>query len=244
MKVYAQLDTGASRTFVRPKLRGQLRYLGEGRKMMGVFGDDRSELGQIDEMQFLGHVFKKLSVNLSKAERGPEVYSVESAMTLGTDVLFSLMNMGFSLSFSDQTISFTGIQPSGMKKLRITMDRSLAFLGACIDGKNLNALFDTGAGFSALNKRVLNDEGAPKELKCVRELVVTDPVGGNSKVPVFTCDEFSLAGFGYRNIEFLILDFSKIERVSGLQIDFVFGVNLMMNHDWHIFPNARALFVG
>lgn len=103
-----------------------------------------------------------------------------------------------------------------------------------------STLFDTGAGFSVLNSDRF-DELAP-HLKKEESIETTDPTGGKAKIPVFRHDGFQIGGVQFGTVRFLVIDLASVEKVLHGKVDFILGLDTMLDHTWTINLSLQKLW--
>jgi hypothetical protein len=96
----------------------------------------------------------------------------------------------------------------------------------------LHALFDTGAAMSVLNQRLLTELG--DAVGEGGELEVEDATGAKHMIPTFECHTLHIGTMPFGECRVLVIDLGHAERELNTQIDFVFGVNAMMDREWVI----------
>ncbi|MEM0118703.1 MAG: pepsin/retropepsin-like aspartic protease family protein [Conexivisphaerales archaeon] len=237
-RVYAQLDTGAQRSFIYPESKIRPLAVRE-RRVAAAIGSSVTTAGRVMLLRFLGREFRNVDVNiLSKSSL--EKYSTAPEMTIGADLLYSFE--GISFDFEYGMVGETPRRHPGARKVDVQMAGGLCFFPLCLSHMQLNSLFDTGAGYSILNLRV--EAELKSEIHETGMVMVTDPAGGKRKMKTFTCSSFSIAGLTRKAAKFLVLDLTWLEDVLGTKVDFILGVNMMKSMRWDIFPKRGFLHVS
>jgi predicted aspartyl protease len=236
-RTYVQLDTGARRSFVKSGSKIDLTFVKE-TEVKGALGSSSSQEMILKDLQFLGRKYTNMHVISVKSET-KEKYSLRSDVTLGTDVLYEFDGICFDLK--ENVIEHSTRELTGKDKVNIEMKKGLAFFPLQFGNREVNALFDTGAGYSVLNKRYA--EEFHTALERGKDVEVTDPAGGKGKIGTFIHRGLMLGDIELNSKEFLILDLSEIETILGFKLGFVFGVNMMLARKWLLKPNQNTMVI-
>jgi Retroviral aspartyl protease. len=232
-RTYGQLDTGASKSFVKSGSKIDLTFVRE-TEVKGALGSSSSQEMILRDLKFLGKSYTDMHVISVKSET-KEKYSVRSDLTLGTDVLYDFDGICFDLK--KNVIESSNREMNN--KVNIEMKKGLAFFPLQFGNREVSALFDTGAGYSVLNKKYAKEF----VIKKGRELEVSDPAGGKRRVNTFIQKNTMVGNVELNSNEFLILDLSEIEVILGFDLTFVFGVNMMLARKWMLKPNKKEMMI-
>lgn len=243
---YAQLDTGAVSTMVASSVAGSFKKVGAS-TLRGAFGELRTELVAVGCVKLLGSTFRNIRARVQPDEHaGFTKLPFKAIMTAGTDLLFeteAALRLDFRRS-SASYVSGSVKTPSAHREDSVpfhfmTPYRLVVFRSEMGNTKLRSTLFDTGAGFSVLNADRF-DELAPC-LKREEPVETTDPTGGKSKIPVFRHDGFQIGGVPFGTVRFLVIDLASVEKVLHGKVDFILGLDTMLDHTWTIRLSAQKL---
>ncbi|MGC8669276.1 MAG: retropepsin-like aspartic protease [Chthonomonadales bacterium] len=124
----------------------------------------------------------------------------------------------------------------------LRMERGFAFFTLHIASAQLHALFDTGAGYSVLNRRCLAEvKGQVEDLGYE---AASDPTGASARVPLFRAVEACIGKRTLPPFRFLAIDLGPVEELLGVPLDFVFGVEAMAGSEWIVDGRACVLWNG
>ena len=241
---YAQVDTGAKRSFVRRSFATEFPRVGRGH-MRGALHQTEVEQCRAAGVSLLGRDFAALVLSVQPDELcGYATLPFPVAMTAGIDMLYGAP---LFLNFTAREIGF--VEPSwspgadSAPVAALELVRGFALFDLTLGGQRLRALFDTGAGYSVLNARHL--EGLLGELREAAAENVTDPAGGDAVVPVYAHDSLSISGHSLGPGRFLVMDLTSVEQAMSATVDFVFGFDTMVNHAWVVdVPGGRLVRTG
>ncbi|MCS7040576.1 MAG: retroviral-like aspartic protease family protein, partial [Anaerolineae bacterium] len=106
------------------------------------------------------------------------------------------------------------------------------------------ALFDTGAGISAVNTTHLNE--LHLNLKPAFELEVGDATGEKVTQSIVRCSDLSINGILLPPFDCLQSDFQSIENAIGHRIDLIFGANILLKSGlrWLFDKPAGKVFIA
>jgi len=234
-RTYAQLDTGARKSFVKSGSKIDLTFVRE-TEVKGALGSASSRVMILRDLRFLGKRYTDMHVISVKSETR-EKYSVRSDLTLGTDVLYDFDVVCFDLK--ENVIESSNRELKSKEKVNIEVKKGLAFFPLQLGNREVSALFDTGAGYSVLNKKYAEKFVMERG----RDVEVTDPAGGKRMVSTFIHRGLMVANVELNSNEFLILDLSDIEMILGFDLTFVFGVNMMLERKWILKPNQKTMMI-
>jgi hypothetical protein len=238
---YAQVDTGASCSMIRNSFASGFPTV-TGGQFRGALGTAEAKRCRLPVVSLLGEDFSDLVVYIqpdSAGDFGSLPFQV--ILTAGVDILY---HKPLYLDCARQMIGFldpaSSRREEGSQEISLSLASGFAFFKLEMGPHSLNALFDTGAGYSVLHARLLEllrdqlIEQEPEE--------VTDPAGGNAIIPVYKHPCLAIDGQPIGEGRFLVIDLEPVERVLGTQLDFVFGFNTITGHDWVVDrPRQRLL---
>lgn len=228
---YAQVDTGASCSMIRNSFASGFPTV-TGGQFRGALGTAEAKRCRLPVVSLLGEDFSDLVVYIqpdSASDFGSVPFEV--ILTAGVDILY---HRPLHLDCARQMIGFLDPGSSrwdeGSQATPLSFASGFAFFKLELGAHRLNALFDTGAGYSVLHARLLGllrdqlIEQEPEE--------ATDPTGGKAIAPVYKHPCLAIDGQPIGEGRFLVIDLEPVERVLGTGLDFVFGFNVITGHNW------------
>lgn len=240
---YAQLDTGADSSLIRRSFSGSFPRVGTA-KLQGALGVTQVEQCKLDRVSFLGHDFFEVVAKVQPDEAGGfQDLPFPVIGTLGVDILYQ---KPLYLEFAAGRVGFLEPVPLELEKcsqvIELCFEKGFAFFSLEMGSSKLRAIFDVGAGYSGLNARWL-DELRPDLVEQPPEETI-DPTGAKAWIPVYEHRCPKIDGYPLGETRFLILDLSEVEKALGVELDFVFGLDAMANHNWIVDkPGERLLLL-
>jgi hypothetical protein len=226
---YAHIDTGARRSSVLQSYSGHFPKTGTS-KIHGALAAARVSQVCVDEIVFLDEVFRDTVADVQPDSQGDlDAVPFGVTMALGCDVL---LKRPLYLSFEQNEIGFLKSDMPAESTLKADLSLGLPILKVSLGDHVLDAVFDTGAGLSVLNRTLLTQLG--EQLTEAEALEVEDAVGTKHKIPTFRCDSLAIGERLLGDCQFLVLDLGAIEQETGQAVDCIFGINAMMGRSWVI----------
>lgn len=236
---YAHIDTGAKHSSILQAYSEQFPNTGS-RKRLGAFGTASISQVCLDEILFLGQTFHNMSADVQQDSIGGlDTLPFTVIMSLGCDVL---LQKPLYLNFERSEIGFLEDSVSETKALvRLDADFSLGLpmFKVSLGDYTLDTGFDTGAALCVLNQRLLSN--LQGDLIEDEPLEVDDVTGAKHTIPTYRCNRLTIGEHSLGECQFLVIDVSAIEQEAGRRIDFVFGVNAMMERSWVV--NSQRAFI-
>lgn len=243
---YAQLDTGATSNMVARSVSDSFKNLGTS-TMKGAFGELRTENVAIRSLRLLGSTFHGITARIQPdGPAGFRDLPFRAVMTAGVELLYRkekrlhLDFRGNSVSLLEQSANVPSNR--GLNSVQVFFlfpFRLASFQSEIGEAKLANTLFDTGAGWSVLNSRLLGN--LEQSLKREKRVEATDPTGGRAKIPVFSHSDFRIGGASLGKTKFLAIDLTDVEKGLNSKVDFVLGLGSMLGRTWTIDPLNRKL---
>jgi len=239
---YAQIDTGANPSFVRRSFSTDFQRVGTG-EIRGALRMTAVEQCRLGIVSFLGYDFSDVVVNIQSDDAGDfQGLPFQVVMTIGVDILYQ---KPLYLNFVEGQIGFLEVVPSEWEVRGQVVDlhfkSGLAFFKTSLGSYKLNALFDTGAGFSVLNAKCLDMlradliEQEPEE--------TLDPTGAKALIPVYKYPSLEINGRSIGEIRFLVMDLADVEKAIGMEVDIVFGFDTMASYNWVVGKSQKRLLM-
>jgi hypothetical protein len=239
---YAFLDTGATSSRIYQSFSNNLPKTGTA-QLQGVLGTTQIEQCKLDRVNFLGHDFLDVVAKVQPDEAGGfQALPFPVAMTVGADILFQKV---LYLECAAGRVGFLESVPPELEKrgqvINLRFEQRFAFFHISLGAHGLNAAFDVGAGYCVLNARCLDAlqadliEQQPEE--------TSDSTGATSQIPVYKHPTLEINGYCLGGIRFLLMDLTAVEKALDVAVDFIFGFNAMVNHDWILDKANRRLLL-
>lgn len=217
---YGLIDTGATRCGVSPRLAEGLR-VERTATVHGALSTQQSNRVRLESLSFLNVTRSDLEVSVGVIEAGApfEVGCLLDATTL--------LSKPLALSFKEQQIGF--VEPPFRDDLvRVPLlFGTLPVIICMIDGRPLRTIFDTGAGYSVIN-RARQETLAPRARRAYDLNEVGDANNTRQTVSVWESGPLEVGSFLLGNCAFLEMDLSALEMKLQTQVDFILGVNTLL----------------
>jgi hypothetical protein len=235
---YAHLDTGARYSTISQSYTEGLPWVGS-RQVHGALEETEVAQVRLETFSFLGETYGDVALDVKPdAVGGLDTLPFKVIMALGCD---TLLQKRLRLDLARNEIGF--------------LEDTQATTGSCIEAdfgffgmpffrlgigtRTLHALLDTGAAMSVLNPRLLTElEDTVGEGE---ELEVEDATGAKHMIPTFECQTLHIGAIPLGECQVLAIDLEHAKRELNTQIDFVFGVNAMMDREWIIDRPRKCL---
>jgi hypothetical protein len=239
---YAFLDTGAASSRIYQSFTGNLSKTGT-THLQGALGTTRVEQCKLDRVNFLGQDFLDIVAKVQPDEAGGfQALPFPVVMTVGADILFQKT---LYLECAAGRVGFLESVPPEWEKrgqvIDLRFEKNFAFFNISLGAHGLSAAFDVGAGYCVLNARCLDAlqadliEQQPEETR--------DSTGAKSQIPVYRHPTLEVNGHCLGGIRFLLMDLTAVEKALDIAVDFVFGFNAMVNHNWIVDKSNHRLLL-
>lgn len=197
---------------------------------------------RLGRLEFLGKAFENETAVIFDGEDYFGDIPFEVSMTLGAGVLLAApLILDFKrlwMGFADKSLKDD--------LLRFPMDcaTGLPFIPLHHGDQELRTIFDTGASFSILNARHVEELGSPIEQ--VYALEVQDPAGGKGHIPIYRVEGLSVGEIDLGKCEAFVVSLEPIEQRLERRIDFVLGANTMLASGlvWVLDKSQGAVFIS
>ena len=233
-QTFAHLDTGARQCRVTKSLAQELKATGE-RDAFGVHGQQKVEMVELEQLTFMDKAFSNLPASVIDHEGMFADLPFQVEVVLSGDVILAEPIM---FDFRNQTVNKQSAD--GLTKLATqTLDTSSGLPFFSLQGSEaFNAAFDLGASSTVIDKKCLENLPAAEKLF---DVPVPDTLGGEQMLEFFRVGTVKFQDYELR-LEALATDLSSLSDVVGKRIDFIFGLNSMMQGRW--FSDAAGETIG
>jgi len=239
---YAFLDTGATSSRIYRSFANDLPKLGAS-QLKGALGTTQVEQCKLERVGFLGHDFLDVVAKVQPDEAGGfQALPFPVVMTIGADILFQKV---LYLECAAGRVGFLESVPPELETRARAMDLRFenrhAFFNVNLGVHELNAAFDLGAGYCVLNARCL--EALQADLIEQQPEETSDSTGARSLIPVYRHASLEINGQCLGGIRFLVMDLTPVEKALDIVVDFIFGFNAMVNHNWIVDKSNQRLLL-
>ena len=162
------LDTGAQQTSVTPEIVAALHLRRDRRRslLVGIGGSDVTRNALVDRLDIGGVQFSQLSVGVTRLTRLGTTADTQPAGLIGADVLHAY---DLDIDLPDRAITFYRPDdcgpaqppwPGNAEALPATISgRRLVLVSVALNGGDITALFDTGAGMEIVSRNTALNVG-------------------------------------------------------------------------------------
>ena len=235
---YAHLDTGARYSTISQSYAERLPQVGS-RQVHGAL--EETEVAQVclEAFSFLGETYRDVTLDVKPDAVGRlDALPFKVLLALGCD---TLLQKQLRLDLANNEIGFLEDTPATTDSC---IEADFGFFGMPffklgVGTRTLHTLFDTGAAMSVLNQRLLTELG--DTVGEGEKLEVEDATGAKHMIPTFECQTLHIGTIPFGECQVLAIDLGHAERELNTQIDFVFGVNAMMDKEWVIDRPRKCL---
>jgi hypothetical protein len=239
---YAFLDTGATSSRIYQSCANHLPKIGA-TQLQGALGTAQVEQCKLDRVSFLGHDFLDVVAKVQPDEAGGfQALPFPVVMTVGADILFQKV---LYLECAAGRVGFLESVPPELEQrgqvISLRFEKRFAFFNISLGAHGLNAAFDVGAGYCVLNARCL--ETLQADLIEQQQEETTDSTGATSEIPVYKHPRLEVNGQCLGGIRFLVMDLTPVEEALNVAVDFIFGFNAMVNHNWIVDKSNHRLLL-
>ena len=239
---YAFLDTGAASSRIYQSFSSNLSKTGI-TQIQGALGATQVEQCKVDRVSFLKQDFLDVVAKVQPDEAGGfQTLPFPVVMTVGADILFQKV---LYLECAAGRVGFLESVPPEWENngqvINLRFEKKFAFFNINLGIHRLNAAFDVGAGYCVLNTRCLDTlqadliEQQPEE--------TSDSTGAKAQIPVYKHPTLEVNGYCLGGIRFLLMDLTAVEKALDVAVDFIFGFNAMMNHNWIVDKSNHRLLL-
>lgn len=224
-ETFAQLDTGAQKCRVTKAFSQYLDPIGE-MQVGGVHGRQTVRQVSIQDLTFLDKTFSALEATVIEREDiyGELPFDVDCVLS-GDIILAEPVLFDFRLQTLGKAQASSLTQPAFQP---FDSSSGLPFLE--LRGRRVfNAVFDLGAGNTVVNTNCLAEFPAKK----LFELPVHDTLNDEQMLDFYDVGDVSFGDYTL-NVEAISADLSGISDAVGRQVDFILGVNTMMQGRWFV----------
>jgi hypothetical protein len=136
------------------------------------------------------------------------------------------------------------VEGAGWKEITAEfLENGLCIVEMEIDGKSVNALFDTGAGISVINSAHIEENGIEAEV--AYEMEIRDATGAQNTQVVHSYRGIRMGEIEIPLFDGIAVDLSGVEKATKRRIDLVFGANAMLRSGlrWWFHKREGKVFV-
>lgn len=223
----ATLDTGATQVSVSPQLAEGLPRTGK-IKVQSAFGEKESDTVDI-EIEFLDRAPQRREARVY-SDQDIEGRPFLSMLILDGNALFAQ-----PIVFDFRMMAIVPLEEKQSNEWKQVVAEFTEH-GLCLvqftskTEKPICALFDTGAGLTALNKKRVDDLGIM--LQDGYEIEIGDATGAKSLQQVSAASGIRVGDLSLPLFDCFTVDLSGIEERIGRRVDMVLGANAMMKSGW------------
>ncbi len=238
---YAHLDTGAMGNMLVSSHEADLEAIGE-RTLSGAMGERQVKQVRIKHLEFLGQTFDDTTAIVFDGEGYFGETPFQVSMTLGATVLLA---RPLILDFKRLWLDFA-TTPIREDIARYPMDCSdgLPFIELSVEGRKLQAIFDTGAAYSLFN--AAHEAEMKWDLRENYTLEGQDPTGKKSPIPVYAAHDVRIGEIPLGGAEIVKVDLTAIEQRLNRRVDFVLGANTLVGSSlvWVLDKARQSVYVS
>ena len=233
-QTFAHLDTGARQCRVTTSLAQELKATGE-RDAFGVHGKQTVKMVELEQLTFMDKAFSNLPASVVDHEGMFAVLPFQVEVVLSSDVILA---EPIVFDFRNQTVNKQSAE--GLTKLaRRTLDTSSGLPFFSLQGDEaFNAVFDLGASSTVIDQKRLKSFPSAEKLF---EVSIGDTLTDEQTLDFFHLGKIKFGDYELE-LEALSTDLSGLSDAVGRPIDFIFGVNSMMQGRW--FLDAAEKTIG
>lgn len=221
----AFLDTGGHVVAISEKLAQGLPRAGQ-MTMASAFAQKTFDLVEDLDVEFLGHVRRTRASVYEGANDQP----FEAEITLNASLIFE-QPLVFDFRLLHLALPHQIAVPSWVEIEATYLEKTnLCLFTLQSDGRDVVAIFDTGAGISAVNSIHVDELGL--NLEPAYELEVGDATGAKTTQAVSRCSNLRLKDWLLPPFDCFQYDLQPIENALGHRVDMIFGANAMLKSGW------------
>lgn len=224
-ETFAHMDTGARQCRVTKTFAQELKITGE-REAFGVHGKYKVEMVEIEQLTFFGKESRNLPASVIDYE------DMFSSLPFRVDIVLSgdvILAEPIVFDFRMQIMNKRANSLDRLTTRSLETSSGLPFF-SLRGSRELNAVFDLGAGNTVIDQECLKDFPAAEKLYNVP---VPDTLGGNQVLTFFDVGEVKFNDYELK-LEALSADLSGLSSAVGRKVDLIFGVNSMMQGRWFL----------
>jgi hypothetical protein len=237
---FAYLDTGASLVTISPKLAEGLPRAGT-ITVGSAFEQRVFDTVEDIEIDFLGNVHC-INACVNQISDGDLPFNADVTLDAPTifakALIFDFRLMGIMLPKQVSGESWIGLPA------KFVEDKGLCIIQLVSQNGAVSVLFDTGAGFSAVNSAHI--EEIRLDLQPAFELEISDSTGAKRTQKLAVCSGLRIGDTVLPPFDCFSTDLQAIEKALGCRIDMVFGANAMLKSGfrWLFDKPADKAFVA
>ena len=219
---FAYLDTGASLVTISPKLAEGLPRA-ETITVGSAFEQRAFDTIENIEIDFLGNVHC-INARVNQIADGDLPFN--AGVTLDAPTIFAkALIFDFRLMYILLPKQVSGESWVGLPA-KFVEDKDICLIQLASQNGTIHALFDTGAGLSAVNSAHL--EEIRLDLQPAFELEINDATGAKRTQKLAVCSGLRIGDTVLPPFDCFSTDLQAIEKALGCRIDMVFGANAML----------------
>ena len=224
-QTFAQLDTGAQKCRVTKAFSQYLDPIGEV-QAGGVHGRQTVRQVSLRDLTFLDKPFNELEATVIEREDifGEPPFDVDCVLS-GDVILAEPILFDFRLQTLGKAQASDLAQPAFQP---LDSSSGLPFLELRGE-RDFNAVFDLSASITVINSNCLAEFPAKK----LFELPIHDTLNAEQMLGFYDVGKVSFGGYTL-SVEAISADLSGISDAVGKQVDFILGVNTMMQGRWFV----------
>jgi len=237
---FAYLDTGASLVTISPKFAEGLPRAGT-ITVGSAFAQRVFDTVEDVEIDFLGNVHR-IHARVNQIADGDLPFNAD--VTLDAPTIFAkALIFDFRLMYILLPKQVSGESWIGLPA-KFVEDKGLCIIQLASQNGTIHALFDTGAGFSAVNSAHIEEIGL--DLQPAFELEISDSTDAKTTQKLAVCSGLRIGDTVLPSFDCFSTDLQAIEKALGCRIDMVFGANAMLKSGfrWLFDRLAGEVFVA
>lgn len=217
---FAYLDTAANLATISTRFAEQFPRTGK-MKIRSAFEEREFDTVSVD-IEFMGKALTDVNARVHEIER---TTPFEWGITLSAHEIFSkAVIYDFHIL---GLLAGEAVERGAWKEITAEfLDIGLCIVEMQVGTRLVKALFDTGAGFTVVNKKHTKDNGMALEPGF--EMEIWDATGANRKEEIKVCRGLRLGRIEMPAFDSMEVDLTGIEEALGRRIDLVFGANAML----------------
>lgn len=235
----AQLDTGANIVSISRKLAKNVPITGK-MKIGSAFDQKVFDVVENLEIEFFGHKYQTKARIFENSNEYPFDTNVilNSSIIYGQPLIFDFRLLHLVQPHQLSILTWSEVEAKYLEKT------NLCLIQLKFAEKSITALFDTGAGISAVNSAHLKE--LQLNLKPAYDLDVGDSTGAKTIQTVMICSDLSVNNWILPSFDCFATDLKPIENAIGHRIDLIFGINLMLKSGlrWLFDKYAEKVFIA
>lgn len=232
----AFIDTGSVMSAIYRSV-SQKREVIDSITSRGLFSDMKADITLARTLSFPGSTHANTKLAIKHDPHADLRLPMRASSLIGADILGKKPLL---LDFSSEVITHVaGAEATGSTLIHARFVNNLPVIDVSLNGKKVSALLDTGATISAIDEKLLGEEGGLSKIAGMPR-DVSDTFGVTRVAGVRELEVAVRPGRTVR-ARFAGVDLSPLADRAGLKIDAILGMDVVAQHDWLIdYPNRRV----